>query len=151
MSFVKIILLKIFYSQALKHHSMICFHLFRFIFIFFFKILNLKQIFTHVRARSRFKCDHWLWLWNRLGFVCLFVCFLLWAGVRPLPTGSPHNVTTWRERARTCVLILVSDINSDSDLSNYECWINIQGNFVKIHQILHQEHARFTRIKRNKI
>ena len=50
MSFVKIILLKIFYSQALKHHSMICFHLFRFIFIFFFKILNLKQI-LHTSAR----------------------------------------------------------------------------------------------------
>ena len=68
MSFVKIILLKIFYSQALKHHSMICFHLFRFIFIFFFKILNLKQIFTHVCARSRSRSHSNL-------FVCLFVCF----------------------------------------------------------------------------
>ena len=31
-------------------------------------------------------------------FVCLFVCFLFWAGVRPLPTGSPQNLSSNRQK-----------------------------------------------------
>ena len=34
---------------------------------------------------------------------------------------------------------ILRDINSDSDLSNHERWLNIQENLAKIHKILHQE------------
>ena len=31
-------------------------------------------------------------------FLLLFVCFLFWAGVRPLPTGSPQNLSSNRQK-----------------------------------------------------
>ena len=58
--------------------------------LIFNKVKN--AIFNKVKHAIFNKTKHAIF--NKNKHACLFVCFLFWAGVRPLPTGSPHNLSS---------------------------------------------------------